>query len=80
MIRYEKQWSDECQEEVLVPIEVNEFDEDECTHERTEMVGVDDDRWMGADHEIHERSNPDVEHCLDCGKYYNPKTEDWEDE
>lgn len=28
-IRYEKQWSDEFQTEVLVPIEVNEFDEDE---------------------------------------------------
>lgn len=28
-IRYEKQWSDEFQEEVLVPIEVNEFDEEE---------------------------------------------------
>lgn len=28
-IRYERQWSDEFQEEVLVPIEVNEFDEEE---------------------------------------------------
>lgn len=28
-IRYERQWSDEFQEEVLVPIEVNEFNEEE---------------------------------------------------
>lgn len=28
-VRYERQWSDEFQEEVLVPIEVNEFDEEE---------------------------------------------------
>lgn len=28
-IRYERQWSDEYQEEVLVPIEVNKFDEEE---------------------------------------------------
>ena len=27
MIRYEKQWCDELQEEVIVPIEVNEIDE-----------------------------------------------------
>ena len=27
-IRYERQWSDEFQEDVLVPIEVNEFDEE----------------------------------------------------
>ena len=53
---------------------------DECEHKRTEMVSVDDDCWMGADHEIHERSNPDIEHCLDCGKYYNPKTEEWVDD
>ena len=28
-IRYERQWSDEFQEEVLIPIEANEFDEEE---------------------------------------------------
>lgn len=28
-VRFERQWSDEFQEEVLVPIEVNEFDEEE---------------------------------------------------
>lgn len=28
-VRYERQWSDEFQEEVLVPIEVNGFDEEE---------------------------------------------------
>ena len=26
-IRFERQWSDEFQEEVLVPIEINEFDD-----------------------------------------------------
>lgn len=52
----------------------------DCDHEFTETVGVDDDRWIGADGELHERSNPDCEHCLICGKYYYPEAEEWRDE
>ena len=29
----------------------------DCDHEFTETVGVDDDRWIGADGELHERSH-----------------------
>lgn len=52
----------------------------DCDHEFTEAVGVDDDRWIGPDGELHERSNPDCEHCLICGKYYYPEAEEWRDE
>ena len=52
----------------------------DCDHEFTETVGVDDDRWIGSDGELHERSNPDCEHCLVCGKYYYPEAEEWRDE
>lgn len=52
----------------------------DCDHAFTETVGVDDDRWFGADGELHERSNPDIERCVICGKYYNPETEEWLDE
>lgn len=52
----------------------------ECDHEFTETVGVDDTRWIGNDGEVHARSNPDAEHCLICGKYYNPVEEDWQSE
>lgn len=52
----------------------------DCDHEFTETVGVDDDRWIGPDGELHERSNPDCEHCLICGKYYYPEAEEWRDE
>ena len=52
----------------------------DCDHEFTETVGVDDDRWFGPDGELHERSNPDREHCLICGKYYYPEAEEWRDE
>ena len=52
----------------------------DCDHEFTETVGVDDDRWIGPDGELHERSNPDCEHCLVCGKYYYPEAEEWRDE
>lgn len=51
----------------------------ECDHEFTETVDVDDDRWIGADGELHERSNPDATRCLICGKYYNPAEEEWQD-
>lgn len=51
----------------------------ECDHEFTETVDVDDDRWIGADSELHERSNPDATRCLICGKYYYPETEEWEE-
>lgn len=52
----------------------------DCDHEFTENVGVDDDRWIGPDGELHERSNPDCERCLICGKYYYPEAEEWRDE
>ena len=52
----------------------------ECDHELTEEVSVDDTRWIGADGELHERSNPDAIRCQICGKYYNPSTDEWEDE
>ena len=52
----------------------------DCDHEFTETVSVDDDRWFGADGELHERSNPDIERCLICGKFYNPHEEEWRDE
>lgn len=52
----------------------------DCDHEFTETVGVDDDRWIGPDGELHERSNPDCEHCMICGKYYYPEAEEWRDE
>lgn len=57
-------------------------DEDiiECDHEITETVGVDDTRWFGADGELHERSNPDIERCLICGKYYYPEIEEWRED
>lgn len=50
----------------------------ECEHDFTEQVDVDDDRWIGNDGELHERSNPDVTRCLVCGKVYNEKTGEWE--
>lgn len=52
----------------------------DCDHEFTETVGVDDDCWFGPDGELHERSSPDCEHCLICGKYYYPEAEEWRDE
>lgn len=52
----------------------------ECDHEFTEEVSVDDTRWIGADGELHERSNPDATRCLICGKYYNPAEEEWQDD
>ena len=52
----------------------------DCDHEFVETVGVDDDRWFGADGELHERSNPDIERCVICGKYYYPEAEEWRDE
>lgn len=60
--------------------DIYEADIIECEHEFTETVGVDDDRWIGEDGELHERSNPDCEHCLICGKYYYPEAEEWRDE
>lgn len=50
----------------------------ECEHEFTEYVGTDDSIWMGPDGELHQKSNPDVEHCLVCGKFYNQDAEEWE--
>ena len=52
----------------------------DCDHEFTEAVGVDDDRWFGPNGELYERSNPDCEHCLVCGKYCYPEAEEWRDE
>ena len=62
-------------------ITLRELYEDEvvdCDHELTEEIPVDDNRWIGADGELHERSNPDATRCQICGKYYNPSTEEWE--
>lgn len=52
----------------------------ECDHEITETVGVDDTRWFDASGHLQERSNPDIERCEICGKYYYPEVEEWRDE
>lgn len=49
----------------------------ECDHSYTEIVAVDDDRWLEPDG-VHERSNPDETRCLICGATYNQKEETWE--
>lgn len=57
--------------------ELYEDDVIDCDHEITEEIPVDDDRWFGADGELHERSNPDATRCQICGKYYNPVEGEW---
>lgn len=63
---------------VITLRELYEAEVIDCDHELTEEIPVDDDRWIGADGELHERSNPDATRCQICGKYYNPSTEGWE--
>ena len=50
----------------------------ECDHSYTELVAIDDTRWLEPDG-VHERSNPDMTKCLICEKYYEPETEEWVD-
>lgn len=62
--------------QILKLLYEEEFITEPCSHEFTETVGVDDDTTPGK----MQRSNPDVMRCKVCGKYYNPKTEEWYDE
>ena len=50
----------------------------ECGHEITHYEGVDDDRYFDSFGNLQERSNPDIEVCDICGKYYNPQDEEWQ--
>lgn len=50
----------------------------ECNHEITHYESVDDDRYFDAYGNLQERSNPDIEVCDICEKYYNPQDEEWQ--
>ena len=51
----------------------------ECDHSYTELISVDDTRWLEPDG-VHERSNPDETRCLVCGAIYNELEEEWQDQ
>lgn len=68
--------SRELMREALKVLYENELTE--CEHEMTHTEGVDDSRHFDGAGNLIERSNPDIEVCDICGKFYNPHEEEWQ--